>query len=250
MSSSPTHLVLIPSYNTGAKLVETVREALRFWQPVWVVMDGSTDGSEAPLASLSCVSGDLRVITLPRNSGKGAAVIAGMQAAQKGGFAHALVMDADGQHPAASIPQFMQASLENPTAMILGVPDFGPEAPSCRRLGRRFGNGWTHLATLWGGVQDSLFGFRVYPIRESLQVLENIRGGRRYDFDTELVVRLYWRGVRPINLKASVKYFSKTDGGVSHFRYLRDNLLLIRTHTCLFFGMLARFPVLWRLRKR
>ena len=250
MNTAGSHLVLIPSYNTGTKLVETVSEALRFWQPVWVIIDGSTDGSETQLAKLKVAHGALRVITLPRNEGKGAAVIAGMQAARQDGFTQALVMDADGQHPAPSIPEFMRASIQNPTAMILGVPDFGPDAPAGRRFGRWAGNGWTNLATLWGGVQDSLFGFRVYPIAESLAILQNIKGARRYDFDTELVVRLYWRGIRPINLKAPVKYFSKHQGGVSHFNYFRDNLLLIRTHTFLFFGMLAHFFAIWRLRKR
>lgn len=250
MSDPGSHLVLIPSYNTGPKLASTVSDALRYWHPVWVVIDGSTDGSEAQLESLRAASENLRVIALPTNQGKGAAVIAGMQAAQLAGFSKVLVMDADGQHPASSIPEFMQASLDNPSAMVLGVPDFGADAPAVRRLGRLAGNSWANLETLWGGVQDSLFGFRVYPISESLEILKHIKGGRRYDFDTELVVRLYWRGVRPVNLRTPVKYFAKQDGGVSHFRYVRDNLILVRTHTVLFFGMVARFFKLWRLRKR
>ncbi len=80
--------------------------------------------------------------------------------------------------------------------MLLGEPVFGPDAPAERVKGRRVGNWWTNLATLWGGLHDSLFGFRVYPIRESVEILESIRTARRFDFDTELAVRLYWRGVR------------------------------------------------------
>ncbi len=126
--------------------------------------------------------------------------------------------------------------------MILGEPIFGPDAPAERVKGRRVGNWWANLATLWGGIHDSLFGFRVYPIGESVRILESIRSARRFDFDTELAVRLYWSGVRPINIPVPVRYPPREDGGTTHFHYLRDNLLLIATHTRLFLGMLARLP--------
>jgi glycosyltransferase involved in cell wall biosynthesis len=247
---STTHLVLIPSYNAGFRAVDTARAALDAWQPVWVIIDGSTDGSGDALLDLQRRFSGLRVISLATNSGKGGAVLAGLRAAWQAGFRFALVMDSDGQHPADRIPQFMKLSLENPSAMILGEPVFGSEAPVSRKKGRRIGNWWVNLETLWGGIHDSLFGFRVYPIAESLQVLQSIRGGRRYDFDTELAVRLYWQGVRPINMKVPVRYFSASEGGVSHFHYLRDNLWLFKAHTFLVLGMLARLPRIWRLRWR
>jgi glycosyltransferase involved in cell wall biosynthesis len=247
---STTHLILIPSYNPGFKMLDTVKAALNRWQPVWVIVDGSTDESRKAVIELEKQSTGLRVICLATNSGKGAAVLTGMRAAWQAGFRYALVMDSDGQHPTECIPDFMKLSLDNPSAMILGEPVFGPEAPFSRREGRRVGNWWTNLETLWGGIHDSLFGFRVYPIQESLGVLESIRGGRRYDFDTELAVRLYWRGVRPINIKVPVRYFSAAEGGTSHFHYLRDNLLLFKAHTVLVLGMLLRFPKIWRLRRR
>jgi hypothetical protein len=67
---------------------------------------------------------------------------------------------------------------------------------------------------------------------------------RRFDFDPEAAVRLCWRGVRPINLEAPVRYFRADEGGVSHFRYGRDNLLLSWMHARLFSGFLLRLPVL------
>jgi glycosyltransferase involved in cell wall biosynthesis len=247
---SSTHLVLIPSFNSGGKLVETVREALREWAPVWVVLDGCTDGSRERLAGVEADERRFRVLSLDHNQGKGAAVYHALIQALEAGFEYVLVMDADGQHPADFIRKFMELSAANPGAMILGEPEFGPEAPLSRRKGRCVGNWWTHLATLWGGVHDSLFGFRVYPIRDMVEIFQSIRGGRRFDFETQMVIRLYWRGIRPINVMTPVKYFNTSEGGVTHFRYLRDNLLLIRVHTCLFFGMLARFRSLWRMRKR
>ena len=92
---STTHLVLIPSYNPGPRVLATVRAALAHWSPVWVVVDGSTDGSAALLDCLSANTNDLRVLTLPENRGKGAAVLHGMGAALKSGFTHALTMDSD-----------------------------------------------------------------------------------------------------------------------------------------------------------
>ncbi|MFZ0829080.1 MAG: polysaccharide deacetylase family protein [Verrucomicrobiia bacterium] len=247
---SQSHLVIIPSYNTGSRLAETVKEALVCWQPVWVVLDGSTDGSAAALAEMNRPGSGLRVLSLDCNSGKGAAVLHAMLAAGQAGFTHALVLDADGQHSAADISRFMQASQKNPAAMILGVPQFAMDAPALRRHGRRVGNWWANLETFWGGIEDSLFGFRVYPLQESVRILQSTPGARRFDFDTELAVRLFWAGVPPINLSAPVRYFNPADGGISHFHYWRDNLLLIQRHTLLVLELLPQMRRIWRLRQR
>jgi glycosyltransferase involved in cell wall biosynthesis len=250
MTPSQTHLVIIPSYNTGAKLLETVTQALACWQPVWVVVDGSTDGSAAALVKMAGAENGLKILFLEHNSGKGAAVLHALLSASREGFTHALVFDSDGQHSAAHISRFMQASQKNPTAMILGVPQFAADAPASRRHGRRVGNWWANLETFWGGIEDSLFGFRVYPIRESVRVLQGTRGARRFDFDTELAVRLFWTGVPPINFPAPVRYFNPSEGGTSHFHYWRDNLLLIRRHTLLVLAMLPQIRKIWKLRQR
>lgn len=237
-----THLVLLPSYNSGSMLARVVEEVAARWTPVWVVVDASTDGSASTLDSLLARNPSVRRIVLERNEGKGGAVLAGMREALAAGFTHALVMDADGQHDAGAIAVFMERSRAEPDAMILGEPIFGPDAPAERVKGRRVGNWWTNLATLWGGIHDSLFGFRVYPIAPSVGIMESIRTARRFDFDTELAVRLYWKGVRPVNIPVRVTYPAREEGGTTHFRYLRDNLLLVATHARLFFGMLVRLP--------
>jgi glycosyltransferase involved in cell wall biosynthesis len=245
--SSSTHLVLIPSYNTGPKLFETLREARAVWNPVWVVVDGSTDGTAEAAIRLADADDGLCVLCLPHNQGKGAAVLHGLEAAAQQGFLHALVMDADGQHPAACIPAFMAASQRAPEAMILGRPVFDARAPALRVRGRQISNGWANLETLWSGIGDSLFGFRVYPIAPLLAVMRSTSWMRRFDFDPEAAVRLCWQGVRPINLPAPVRYFDADDGGVSHFHYLRDNLLLTWMHIRLMVNFLLRLgPLLWR----
>ncbi|MEN9902604.1 MAG: hypothetical protein RL651_1268 [Pseudomonadota bacterium] len=244
MNSSNTHLVLIPSFNPGMKVKNTVLEALQYWSPVWVVVDGSNDGSKELLEELALSESGLKVVALPVNSGKGAAVLEGIKLAQQAGFTNVLTMDSDGQHPAYKIPEFMALSEASPGAMVLGVPDFGSEAPSLRVKGRKISNWWANLETFWMGIGDSLFGFRVYPIEPLCSIMENSRWMRRFDFDPEAAVRLCWAGVRPINVVAPVRYFSKAEGGVSHFHYFRDNKLLTWMHTRLVIGMFLRLPVI------
>jgi glycosyltransferase involved in cell wall biosynthesis len=246
---STSHLVLIPSYNSGALVLRTVREALAQWAPVWVVIDGSTDGTDAQLQTLAATEAYLRVLVLPVNRGKGAAVLHGLEIARREGYTHALTMDADGQHPASHIEAFMAASQRVPGAMVLGVPQFDASAPALRRRGRRISNWWANLETLGAGVQDSLFGFRVYPIAPLVDLMQSRHWMRRFDFDPEAAVRLAWAGVPPLNLPAPVRYLTPAEGGVSHFDYLRDNVLLTGMHVRLMVEFLLRLPQLL-LRRR
>ena len=244
---SATHLVLIPSYNPGPKVFETVVAARRQWSPVWVVVDGSTDGTAQELQKMAQADAQLKVLVLPVNQGKGSAVLHGMDEAAKAGFTHVLCMDSDGQHPADLIPAFMAASRQQPDAMVLGVPVFDEHAPALRVKGRKISNWWANLETLWVGIGDSLYGFRIYPVEPLRRIMHAQRWMRRFDFDPEAVVRLAWAGVPPVNVPAPVKYLKAEEGGVSHFNYLRDNKLLTRMHIRLMFGFGLRLPMLlWR----
>ena len=245
--ASSSHLVLIPSYNPGPKVYDTVRAARAQWTPVWVVVDGSTDDSAAGLQAMAAQDPGLHVIVLPQNVGKGAAVLHGIDRAAAQGFTHVLTMDSDGQHPAHLIPDFMARSIAQPAVMVLGVPVFAADAPRLRVNGRKVSNGWANLETLWAGIGDSLFGFRVYPIEPLRRVMHGQRWMRRFDFDPEAVVRMCWLGVKPVNVPATVRYFRPDEGGVSHFNYLRDNLLLSWMHSRLLLGFIVRLLLLlWR----
>ena len=245
------HLVLIPSFDPGLAVDATVRAARAAWTPVWVVVDGSTDGSAERLEAMAQEDDGLVVLRSRENRGKGAAVLLAAERALAEGFTHALTMDSDGQHPAHLIEPFMRASMAAPRAMVLGRPVFDADAPLVRVRGRRISNGMTHAWTLGAGIGDSLFGFRVYPLRELVRAMHATAFARRFDFDTEVVVRMAWQGVTPINLDAPVRYPRKEEGGVSHFQYGRDNLLLAGMHTRLLLGGLLRLPsLLWRRLRR
>jgi glycosyltransferase involved in cell wall biosynthesis len=246
---SATHVVLMPSFNPGPGVVATVRSARAAWCPVWVVVDGSNDGSAEQLQTLAGADAGVRVIVLDRNRGKGAAVLHGAHLAAQQGYTHVLTMDSDGQHAAQSIREFMARSAAQPDCLIVGVPQFAADAPSLRVRGRRICNWWANLETLGVGIGDSLFGFRVYPIAPLLAIAERHRWMRRFDFDAEAAVRLCWAGVRPVNVPAPVRYFSRDRGGVSHFRYVRDNALLTWMHVRLMVEFFLRLPVLLRRRR-
>jgi glycosyltransferase involved in cell wall biosynthesis len=229
--TQPSHCIVIPSYNSGCLLESTLRAVLSLGVNVVLVTDGSTDGSDLFLETSRLNSNPLlQVIRFPENRGKGAAAIAGMHAAEAHGFTHAVFFDSDGQHAVGDIPEMVRISTAHPRSMILGTPIFGADAPRERVYARRVANWFTNLSARGTFIADSLFGFRVYPIQDALATLKDTTRGRAYDFETEVAVRLTWRGVRAINFSTRVTYPESDKGGVSHFHYVRDNLLLVRTH--------------------
>jgi glycosyltransferase involved in cell wall biosynthesis len=236
-------LVIIPSYNTGAALVATVGEVLASWAgPVWVVIDGSTDKSDDLLERTHGKNPLLRIIRRQHNKGKGAAVLLAADMALGESYTHACAFDADGQHCASDIARLFSEVDDEGNSFALGVPVFGSDAPISRVKGRRVGNTFARIETLWRGPEDSLYGMRVYPLKQLVRAMGSSWGGNRYDFDTEAAVRLTWYGVRPVNCKTPVRYPTKEDGGVSHFHYVRDNLLLTAMHLRLLVQLPVRIP--------
>lgn len=244
-------LILIPSYNTGRILRETVAGVLGAGVPVWVVVDGSTDGSPALLDEFRGEAHpDFRVILLEKNQGKGAAILHALERAIDVGFTHVLTMDSDGQHPAAMIPEFLKLSAAHPEAAVFGKPVFDASAPALRVNGRKVSNFWANLETLWWGVGDSLFGMRLYPAEKLRDAMKATTFARRFDFEPEVAVWLSWFRVPVINMPTPVRYPSKEDGGISQFRYLRDNTLLTWMHFRLFVIFVLILPYLLLLRGR
>ncbi len=240
--AASVHAVLIPSYNTGTRLFDTVAIVRRLGWPVWVVIDGSTDGTGEDLAREAADDPDLHVCVLSRNQGKGAAILHGLQLAQAQGITHVVTVDADGQHSADHIALLVALSRAHPEAMVLGVPVFDASAPAIRVAGHRVSRFWANLVTLRSGIGNPLFGFRVYPVAPLLRVFGETRWMRRFDFDSEAAIRLSWQGVPAINLPTPVRYFRRDAGGVSHFHYLCDNLLLMFMYARLFAALVPRLP--------
>lgn len=240
-------LAVVPVYNHGAAIGAVVHGLRVHGLPVLLVDDGSEPVCAAVLDALAAAEpGQICVERLARNQGKGGAMMAGLRRAQALGYSHALQIDADGQHDGADVPRFLALSEAHPQHFICGCPVFDASVPRARLYGRYATHIWVWINTLSLQLRDAMCGFRVYPLAPTVALIDSVSIGRRMDFDVEIAVRLIWRGVAVINQPTRVTYPSD---GISHFRALHDNLLISWMHTRLFFGMLARAPLLlWRRR--
>jgi len=239
---------LIPIYNHGSTIARTVRALLAHDLPVLVVDDGSDAATRTVLDALAQEEPGMRLIRLPGNQGKGRALEAGLRAARDAGHSHALQIDADGQHDTADAPRFLAESRIDPCAMVCGRPLYDDSVPRGRLYGRYVTHVCVWIETLSLDIQDSMCGYRLYPLDVTCAELDRARVPARMDFDTEIAVRLFWRGVPVRNLTTRVTY---PENGLSHFRMLRDNVRISAMHTRLLLGMLPRAPrLLWRRLRR
>ena len=235
--------LLIPIYNHGQCIRQTVARLARHGLPVFVVDDGSNPDTQRALSALAEEFDEVRVLRRPVNGGKGAAVMDGMRAAREIGYSHALQIDADGQHNADDVPRFLELSARYPEALVCGQPIYDESMPWGRRYGRHITHFWVGVELIGAGGADSMCGFRLYPLKASCALIDEVGIPTRMNFDIEILVRLAWRGVPLVNVPTRVIY---PVGGVSHFDILRDNVRISWMHTRLVFGMLWRLPCLLR----
>jgi glycosyltransferase involved in cell wall biosynthesis len=241
-------LVVIPVYNHG-EAVGVMLEGIRRHKVACLLVD---DGSNADCAAVldqlaSAYPDDVSLLRLPANQGKGGAVMAGLREAARRGFSHALQIDADGQHDPADIPGFLAEARQHPEALVTGCPMYDASVPKGRLYGRYATHVWVWINTLSFDIRDSMCGYRVYPLAATIALIDSVNVGRRMDFDSEILVRMHWRGISLRNRPTRVTY---PLDGVSHFDVWRDNLRISRMHAMMFFGMLIRLPALlmnkWR----
>lgn len=238
--------IVIPVFNHGATLANVLAQLEPFGLPVILVDDGSDADTARTLRQLSNAHpGRITLYTRAENGGKGAAVMDGLRQARHLGFSHALQIDADGQHRSADLPRFLDAAQANPKALITGTPQYDASVPKGRLYGRYLTHVWVWINTLSLDIRDSMCGFRMYPLAATLTIIDRVALGKRMEFDCEILVRLHWQGTPIINLPTAVQY---PENGVSHFRMLKDNLLISKMHARLFFGMIVRLP--WILQRR
>jgi glycosyltransferase involved in cell wall biosynthesis len=244
MSALDLHktVVVIPVYNHEHAIGAVVEAVRRHGLPCVLVDDGCSPGCATVLQQLAAADAQhISLLVHAHNQGKGGAVMTGLRHAAANGYTHALQIDADGQHDSADIPRFLAASRAAPTAVINGRPIYDQSVPKGRLYGRYLTHVWVWINTLSLEIADSMCGFRVYPLLPTLRLIDSAHIGRRMDFDTEILVRLFWRGVRVHNLATRVRYPAD---GVSHFQVWQDNVRISGMHTRLFLGMLPRAPFL------
>lgn len=212
--------------------------------PCLVVDDGNAADAAAALGEIARARPGVQLLRRPVNGGKGAAIQDGLAEAWRCGFTHALQIDADGQHDTGDIPRFLDLARAHPDRLVYGVPRYDDSVPRSRLYGRYATHVWVWINTLSLEIRDTMCGFRVYPLRQTMALLARRALPPRMDFDTEVMVRLHWRGLRFVAAPTRVTY---PPGGRSHFRLLRDNLRISWMHARLFGGLLLRLPLLlWR----
>ncbi len=219
--------VVVPTYDNPATIRGVVEQVRPYIADVIVVNDGS--GSEGRAACERLVADGLAdVVHRSENGGKGAAVKDGLLRAKARGFTHALQIDADGQHTIEDIPRLLEEVYREPRALVLAAPRFDASAPKARLWARQITIFWTNLETRPGLIEDPMCGFRIYPVDEALAAAVQ---ADHMDFDPEVAVRLAWAGLPIVNVPTQVRYVSQADGGVSHFRLFKDNVLISWMHT-------------------
>ena len=239
--------VLIPCYNHGAMIARVLSRLAPFGLPCMVVDDGSDAVTRRELERLAAEQPQMTLVRLAQNAGKGAAVIRGLEECARTGYTHAVQVDADGQHAIEDIPKLLALAERHPDALISGQPIYDDSIPRSRLYGRWITHVWVWIETLSLQLKDSMCGFRVYPVSPTLRLAAREPLGKRMDFDTEVMVRLYWQGNTSVFLPTRVTY---PQDGLSHFDALKDNVRISLMHTRLFFGMLPRMPGLLFRRRR
>ena len=233
---------VIPVFNHQEAVTEVVSGVLAQQLTCIVVDDGSGSECAAVLNSLAgAMENQVTLLRHPANRGKGAAVLTAVRYAAQTGYSHALQIDADGQHRIEDIAKFIEQAAAHPRAVIIGCPHYDGSVPGFRLWARYLTHVWVSINTLSWQIEDSMCGFRVYPLVPLIELDRQRKLGARMSFDIEILVRLYWAGIEIINLPTAVSY---PKDGVSHFRGCLDNLLISRLHATLFFGMLLRLPSL------
>ncbi|MBM7456137.1 glycosyltransferase involved in cell wall biosynthesis [Oceanisphaera litoralis] len=232
--------IVIPVYNHEAAIGLTLARTMEYDYPVLLVDDGSSATCRDVLIQLERQYGDrVNLLRLKQNGGKGAAVKAGLRQLLKMGYTHAVQIDADGQHELADLPLFIATGQRFPDTLVTGYPQYDESVPVLRYYARYLTHVWVWINTLSFRIKDTMCGFRVYPLAQVVQLLDQEPCGNRMDFDPEVIVRWAWRGLPIESLPTRVNY---PIDGVSHFNAVKDNILISLMHARLFFGMLARLP--------
>ena len=234
------YCAIIPTYNNAGTVAHVAERVLAVCPDVFVVDDGSTDGTSLDGLSVTVIRHDC-------NRGKGCALKTGFKAARAAGFTHAITIDADGQHFPEDIPVLMSASEENPMDFIIGMRNLTSEnMPRRNTFANRFSNFWFRLQTAQE-LEDTQSGFRIYPL-QGLHWLGLVTS--RYESELELMVFAAWHGVRMKGVPVRVWYAPEGER-VSHFRPFRDFFRISVLNTVLCIGALTvGLPLaLWRMIK-
>ncbi|MFB6165668.1 MAG: glycosyltransferase family 2 protein [Haloarculaceae archaeon] len=204
----PVVMVAIPAYNERATIASVVESAAEHADEVLVVDDGSDDDT----GSLAAAAG-ASVIEHRRNFGYGAALKSIFREAARRGVDHLVVLDGDGQHDPANIPELVAAQRERGAEVVIGsrfVDGSETDPPLYRRVGLTVINVLTNLSMgvvrPRSYISDTQSGFRVYDAHsvDSLAAADEI--GDRMDASLDILFHAHQRNFEIEEIPTTVEY--------------------------------------------
>src|SRR5262245_1253554 len=136
--------IVVPLYNEAgnlpalhgrlAEVAKTLRNTRRLVVEVVYVDDGSQDATLAVARELPADALDVQVISLSRNFGKEAALLAGLDHARLGAV---MFMDGDGQHPPSLVDTLVGHWLDQGADVVYTAKAHRVDEPWLRRLAVR-----------------------------------------------------------------------------------------------------------------
>jgi dolichol-phosphate mannosyltransferase len=206
MTGSRSLAVIVPMFNeerNAERCVSAILPLLSRELPsarLFVVNDGSTDGTDAILRGLLAGGMDFQYVPCERNQGYGAALVAGARAALGAGYEFGLFMDSDLTNDPALIPRFAERLAGGDLDLLKAsryVPGGGMEGvPLRRQLPSRLGN-WLAARLFGMGLHDLTNGFRAVRLSMIADVQFRERG---FPQILEEMVELKRRGARVAEL--------------------------------------------------
>lgn len=218
---------LIPYYNHPNTIANLCNYLRQYNIDIIIVDDGSDQNSKNALKNLNAY-----ILTRSQNGGKGAAIKSGLALAKEKNYTHIFQIDADMQHELSKISEILNLAKQNPNSLICANPIYGDDAPKSRLYGRKITSFWVYINTLGGDIKDTMCGMRVYPLNLIYPLLTQCKSDRM-DFDIDILLLAHKAGICFKWCDVAVKY----DGGISHFKALRDNLLISKMHARHFFNL-------------
>lgn len=214
--------VVIPAYNEEATIRAVAEGTLAVAENVIVVDDGCTD------RTVECLDGlPVRLIRMPCNQGKAAALVQGFKAALESGVDGIVTLDGDGQHRAEDIIRLAEIGLARGDRIIVGSRLSQPENfPKARLRANRIANFWISWAA-GHAIEDSQSGFRFYPaaLLRRLDLDKAARTG--FVFESEVLIEAARHGTLTESVAIPALYAGVVQRA-SHFRPVRDITRIVR----------------------
>ncbi|MFH1641664.1 MAG: glycosyltransferase family 2 protein [Nanoarchaeota archaeon] len=209
-------LVLIPCYNHGKYLPHVISDVKKYCNDIVVINDGSTDNTGKILSTLSGV----KIFHHPINKGKGAALKTGFEYAIKNGYHAVITIDADGQHKAFDIPNFIKNS--DDCHMLIGSRMYNVRHMPLRRVLANFISSFFVSLKSGMNVPDSQSGYRLIKT-SALRNLDLQDDG--YQMETEIILKAAKLGYKIGHIPIDTIYGTE----VSHVSPIKTGIRFLKT---------------------